>query len=241
MVQNDPGRRGLVIPDGHKAFRSLKKTDQHTIEEMALARSGFGPQHWNLDFDGRYPKIEAGLRAFASQMPAKSIFLGGPVGPGKTGYLAVLLRHLFRAWALSVTGSSEAAACWFAMGNIYVTHRDFTKICLDGFRDPPDRLQTHTFDDLCCAPLLLFDDLAAVKETDYNIGELESLLEERWRDKLPTWFTSNISQRDLQNKNKYPDWQRAVSRLFDVDWMAVVELPDKAKDRRKEHRDGGPR
>jgi len=202
-----------------------------------LARSGFGPQHWALDFDGRYPGHEDGLRAFGSQMPAKSIFLGGPVGPGKTGYLSILLRYLFRAWALTVDGPAEAAAYVFAMHTIYITHRDFTEICLDSFRDPPDRLEVHTFEDLCHSPLLLFDDLGAVKETDYNIGMLEALLEERWRYKLPSWFTSNISQEDLQNKKKYPDWQRAVSRLFDVDWMAVVEFPDKAKDRRKEHRD----
>lgn len=238
MAARDQGQASSAVKAEHTAFRLLTKTERTAVEDLMLYRAGFGPQHYGLDFDGRYPEEEKGLRQWATKVPVGSVFLGGPVGPGKTGYLAILLRHAFRAWALNQDSPAELAAYAFPLRMIYITHEDFTKICLDGFKNPEDRIQVHTFEDLCEAPLLLFDDLGAVKGTDYQVGQLESLLEERWRYKLASWFTSNLSQKDLTNKSLYPDWQRITSRLFDIDWMATWELPKKAVDRRKETRNG---
>lgn len=234
MPKDATDPQSSVVPVGHTAFRDLTEEDQRAVEDSMLARCGISPRHRKLDFDGRFEKFERKLRLFARTMPTKSIFIGGPIGPGKTAYLSAMLRHLFRTWATQYEQPSAAAAFGFSQNVLCVDHHEFANICLDQFRDPDDRKEMHTFEDLCAVRLLLFEDLGTKKDTAFNVERLEKLVDHRWSHGLAIWLTSNVSQKDLQNKNLFPDWQRLVSRLFDQDWMAVLELPKTAPDRRGE-------
>lgn len=86
-------------------------------------------------------------------------------------------------------------------------------------RSYDDPSQRHILDKACRTDLLVLDDLAAQRTTDWVKEQLNLIANARWSNALPTIITTNVSQEE-QEKVLGP---RATSRLFGDHGKAIVD------------------
>lgn len=153
---------------------------------------------------------------FVAEKPAQGLYLYGNCGTGKT-YLASLIAQEFQ-------------------GVI--------------FGDVPDLLSRlkATFDDggtealinrYCRCNLLILDDIGTGKVTEWNVGVLYQVINERYNRNLPLIVTSNYDLDDLRERLTVKDKngniidaftaKRIISRLSEMCIQAFLGLKDRRK------------
>ena len=201
---------------------------------QAVARVGFEAEFVGLWWDGHFPEQEKALKKFSTYgyEGPNSILLTGAVGTGKTAFLCVMLKHKFKTWAAMVASEmTDLLPITFPLGTTYVTHMDIRQSCLNQSRREHEQVDAPDYNDLVNCSHLIIDDLFTAPETPYVVASVEELFRQRAANKKRTWVTTNISEKDMKNKRKFPDWERVISRLSSRKWCALVEL--KGEDRRK--------
>ena len=128
----------------------------------------------------------------------------GPVGTGKTYYATCI------ANALIDNGF-----------RVYVTN--FPRLCnkLFHLQDKQDAI-----DDLNTYDLLVIDDLASERKTEYMDELVWNVIDTRYRAKLPIIITTNLTSEEL--KNTEISQARIFSRLYEM----CTFIPVDGKDRR---------
>lgn len=154
----------------------------------ALLAAGV-PARWaDADFSNA-PDLPAGLverlQAWA-EAPLDCLLLTGCPGGGKTWASVAILRHAL------ATGSRLAGEIVFASEREYLQWRKGRM----GER-PSSVLETAGARHPYRAKLLVFDDLAASRLTDWAREEIAALVEHRHAQRLATVWTSNLSLDDL--------------------------------------------
>ena len=110
---------------------------------------------------------------------AKGIYLSGSFGSGKSYLIAALFNEIAKYNKIS-------AIIYFP---------EFLRKIKASFKDGYNEL----FDNIMNIPLLCIDDIGAEKLTDWARDEiLGSILQHRMDNKLPTFFTSNLSLKELE-------------------------------------------
>ncbi len=149
-----------------------------------------------------------------------SALLVGPPGPGKTQMLSAMFQARFIHWGKTTDVVATHAPVIFEKHSALVTHDQFTTISNGEYKDNPAYLRT--FDDLADIRLLLFDDLGTKGYTVSQLSRVEELFDARWRNNLPTWITTNINPKDMED---HPGWKRIYRRLKDKSkWVSVWNL-----------------
>lgn len=137
------------------------------------------------------------------------LILQGVPGTGKTFLSAAILNWLFDA-------KYEV---------MYTTQRRFIEAIHQGMQK--EETQHHTIGKFAFKHFLIFDDLGAGTNTEWQQEMILELIDIRYSRKSKTFFTTNLTEQQIENQLGY----RTASRLFD---KANVKIEFwKVEDRRK--------
>lgn len=189
--------------------------------EEACERVGFQSRHIAYKWDWTPPGAKEPYQPAANKAlwerfspvhsiaEAPSFFLSGSVGCGKTGLLSAYCKVLF------LNLEPKMSPWWFSQHVRYIQHDDLNNI----FRDIENG--QDAIEELTNIELLILDEFAAEKDTDWVLKELQRLIDRRWANNRPTWFASNHTKEELRS---WKGWERIVDRLFDRSWCRYAEL-----------------
>lgn len=160
--------------------------------------------------DGQNAQITCIARHYVEQfeeMQGKGLLLFGSVGTGKTFISACI------ANALIDKGHRCLVTNFARLTNILQAERDKQAYL--------DRLNTFH--------LLVIDDLASERDTEYMGEIVQSIIDARYRSRLPLIVTTNLTSDELKHPADVRK-ARIYSRLFEM----CVPIEVNGKDRRKE-------
>lgn len=193
------------------------------------------PSHRDATLSRVHPDISVGIASIAGQMPniltcqyGRGMFLIGPVGVGKTSILALLFRSYLRAACRAVVNSlpkdgniaSIAQLGIFDRADVgFCTHEELIEsLRSEDFEERKRTLRTVMFiDDFGRG----YDDKAG-----WNLSRQDNYFDHRWRNKLPTFITSNLTAKQLRS---WPGWERVVDRLGDPEWMEALVVNSESR------------
>lgn len=90
------------------------------------------------------------------------------------------------------------------------------------------------YDSLNKYPLLILDDLAAERNTEFMNEIVYSVIDSRYRAKLPLIVTSNLTGQELKNPSDITN-QRTFSRLLEMCYPLEVNGKDRRREKLKNH------
>ncbi|WIG57586.1 MAG: hypothetical protein OJF49_000331 [Ktedonobacterales bacterium] len=195
-----------------------READQRRVWERSQRMSNLSPEMRRLAFDGfdagRSVSIQQAytvMLRFTEQVTGW-VVLNGASGLGKTHLLAAAANALLAAghapvYVVAVDFLDYLKAAMRSRQNGEESGRDAD----DGFETMERRMeQARTCE------VLLLDDLAAERETEWSVERFYALLEYRYRNALPTVLASNLHPDDFP--------ARVASRLQDRRLCRVVEM-----------------
>lgn len=191
--------------------KRLRENRIYELRSKAFADKSM--QYWSFDTDDRAnPKLSEVAHRYVdnfTSMNGKGLLLYGGVGTGKTYMTACIANALI----------DKEVSC-------YVT--SFARIVntVSGLYEG----KQEYIDGLNRFKLLVIDDLASERDTEYMGEIVQNVIDTRYSARLPLIVTTNLTGDEL----KYPSdirRQRIYSRLFDM----CIPFEVKGKDRRKEH------
>ena len=198
--------------------RDREEAERKRRERAAeLRRAGFPDaemQNWTFDRDdGKNEKITAILQNYVGNFEemrknGKGLLLFGSVGTGKTFGAACIANALIdRGYACLVTNFARLVN---TISGMY-----------DGKQAYIDGLNRFS--------LLVIDDLASERDTDYMNEIVYNIIDSRYRSGLPLIITTNLTADELKNPADIRK-QRVYSRLLEM----TIPIEVKGADRRRE-------
>ena len=152
--------------------------------------------------------IQAILKAeFVTKKTYRGMFIYGNIGVGKTSLLNLISRYLvrnFEGWLLYMPATVL-----------------FTKLIKGSDQELSD-IQKCTF--------LFIDDLGKEYDTDFPLSRFSELIEYRWANMKPTFFSSNL---DMETIRKKVGYEHIADRMNDSNWMIHHFYAGKTKRKRK--------
>lgn len=196
LCRNDADHRTLCIT-GTAAIRLERRPPAHLANQTTFDnfRTDHAPQQLNR------PKQFA---AQWGQRPNGWVCITGPTGVGKT-HLAVAAANLYQA---------AGGIVWYdAIANLVAELRSAA-----GANTTADPLLPPMY-----APMLILDDLGAVRHTPFVEEQINRLLGHRYDRRLPTLLTTNLSIAQIARSNP-----RLASRLSDASRVKLlhIDTPD---------------
>ncbi|MFA5307413.1 MAG: hypothetical protein WC365_08250 [Candidatus Babeliales bacterium] len=228
------------------------------LQELSLSvfkrlyQNAVSPSHQNATID----KVNKLIRDSISPPPEKGSLIMGSVGTGKTSLMAIILRNYlidieYRLKSLVDSGKAiidydsgyvhvlatvdrpdgwqhiaSYASFWYGtqaqlvqtLRNYYMEGEEIQSV---GF--PPSLIKDRIF----------IDDFgrAYSDQAGWNTYLQEEYIDFLWREKIPTYLTTNWTWADMQQCRsglKYPTWQRVADRLCDSAWIGKIEIVGKS-------------
>ena len=148
-------------------------------------------------------KVDEYLEGWEENREAgKGLYLCGGVGTGKTHLAVAVMNELIRRKRVP---------------SLFVTVPELLDNLRGAYNDPGRDLD-EWMDAVKNADFLVLDDLGAEKPTDWVRERIFVLVNHRYREQLPTVFTSNIGPKDLAAQLG----ERTASRIIAMcDWIAL--------------------
>ena len=216
------GQEHIVYCICHCARERLEKEERERKQKEEIDRlnrlRGMGfpdaeMREWTFDKDDRSnEKLSTAARRYVDNFDTmkakgKGLLLFGPVGTGKTFLAACIANALIdRHIPCLVTNFSRLVNT--IQGNYQNRQEEM------------DKLNKYT--------LLVIDDLAAERKTEYMDEVVYNIIDARYRSGLPLIVTTNLTREELQNPSDMAK-QRVYSRLFEM----CVPIEVAGADRRK--------
>lgn len=145
---------------------------------------------------------------------SKNLVICWPVGVGKT-YIAKKLMEKYNSESIKYEISDAKFKKYIASG--LMNHRK------------PDEwqcsIQMYPLETLIRSSLVLYDDIWVSDVTDAYIRDLTYILDERSIKKLPTIFTTNLTEKELKEKLN----ERIVSRVLHNATVIVMRWEDRRR------------
>lgn len=174
-------------------------------------------QEWTFDnADGTNDKIMGAARRYALNFDdfrkqGKGLLLFGTVGTGKTYAAACIANALIdRGIPVLMTNFARIAN---TVGGMWEGKQEY-------------------YDSLNKFPLLILDDLAAERKTEYMSEIVFNVIDARYRAGLPLIITTNLTAEELKHPSDI-SYQRTFSRLLEMCLPVEVKGKDKRLERLK--------
>lgn len=201
-------RRDAMIAE-HRKMERLR-------EIMRMRAAGFPEsdmQNWNFEHDdGANAKVTNIAKRYVENFDkmrerGKGLIFYGSVGTGKTFYSACIANALIdRGLPCLVTNFSRLA--------------NTLNATFDGRQEYLDSLNRYE--------LLVIDDLAAERDTEYMGEIVQTIIDSRYRAKMPTIITTNLSAEEIKNPADIRK-QRTYSRLLEMCLPVEVQGRDRRR------------
>lgn len=230
----DEKRRIADMEDEFKYQRSIGKTDDellHWLERRDYKKSSklceerhgilqrkcfpdSNMNEWTFENDdGEKPEITKAMKNYVGNFDkfleeGKGLLLYGSVGTGKTYAAACVANSLIDIGY-----------------PVFMTN--FSRIAKIKFEE-----QQEFYDGLNRYPLLILDDLAAERKTEYMNEIVYSVIDARYRAGLPLIVTTNLTAEELKNPSDISNI-RTYSRLLEMCHPIKVEGKDKRREKLK--------
>lgn len=202
--------------------RQKEEDEQNkAIERMQrlekLRRTGFPDsemENWTFDADdGSNPKLTETARRYALNFDrmrenGKGLLLYGPVGTGKTFIAACIANFLI----------NRGIPCMVSSVARIVSQANDTR----------EMGKQEYLDSLSRFDLLVLDDLASERDTEYMAEMVQSVIDSRYRAHLPLIVTTNLTGEELKHPQDISK-QRVYSRLFEMCLPIEVTGADRRK------------
>ena len=195
------------------------KQERIAFRNSEIIRNGYLDKYYaELTFDkddSPTDKASQDLRRYVSkweEMKQRNIglLLMGGYGSGKTFYASCIANEVRKMGDYVLIGSLSKL--------IQLMNKDFSKD-----RDEwEEKIQSY--------PLMVLDDIGTERDTDYNLEQMESIVDLRYRAKLPLIVTTNLSPDEIKNITGDIRKERTWSRIRGM--CAPFGLT--GKDRRKD-------
>lgn len=136
---------------------------------------------------------DAVLAMLAGEVPADGWGIFGTTGNGKSLCMsAILKRHAHASLEKRIREGSGSGIDWIRWESV----PELVDWLRDHARSEPERVEQRIHA-ACTCQVLVLDDLAAERRisdygSDYAIGKLDLIVDARYREMLPTWYTANV-------------------------------------------------
>lgn len=133
------------------------------------------------------------LQLLQGGIPAEGWGMLGSTGTGKTMALAGLVKAQARkALERRIPDEGKVAIDWIR----WESWPELADWLRDHCRSEPERVEAR-LRAACTAPILVLDDLCGERRTgdysaEYAVGKLDLIVDARYRERLPTWYTANV-------------------------------------------------
>lgn len=204
-----------------EAEEAERKRIEREQKIQKLRRMGFADsemQKWNFAADdGENAKISKVAMNYVTNFAEmrkrnKGLLFYGTVGTGKTFYSACIVNALIdRGYPCLMTNFSRLVN---TISGMY-----------DGKQEYIDGL--NRFD------LLVIDDLASERDTEYMNEIVQTIVDSRYRAGLPTIITTNLTAEEIKNPADIRK-QRTYSRLLEMCHPVEVEGKDRRRQKLKD-------
>lgn len=204
------------------AEKAARERERQLQRIQRLRMQGFDKaemQRWTFDTDDRQqPQVRRAMQAYVGGFPefrnsGRGLLLYGSVGTGKTFAAACAANALIDQ-------------------GVPVLMTNFSRI-INRIQASFDGRQEY-IDSFNALDLLIIDDLAAERQTEYVNEIVYSVIDARYRAGLPMIITTNISARDMEQETDLAR-QRIYSRILERCHPIKVDGGDR---RKKAMRDG---
>lgn len=204
------------VRDQNEQEEKARKEEQRRRRIEALRVQGFNKaemQSWTFENDdGKNPKATTAAKAYCEKFQefkekGKGLLFHGSVGTGKT-YTAACIANELISRGVPVLMTNFARV----INNVQAR--------FEGRQEYIDNLNKYD--------LLIIDDLAAERNTEFVNEIVFSVIDARYRSRLPLIITTNVAARAMAQE-KEQDRQRIYSRVLEMCHPIEVSGTDRRK------------
>lgn len=216
--------------------RAQRLFDYYVAEDMRR----IGQAHRDVTLAGMPDAVQEVVLGSAESFKTDSphgLFLIGNVGTGKTSALIVLWKLIARIKALSVMENpnkkdyqDEYRQLRSELGFIFMTQNELVSKLRDYATDPHSAGSGYGEANLWYGPsILLLDDFGRAHDdkSGWNASLQFEYMDLRWRNKKPTFVTSNLDTQQLRSLG--PAWEATIDRMGDASWMKGFTISGKSR------------
>jgi len=180
--------------------------------EQTITACGVGKRYLSCSFETfkGADKVKAVCKALIEK--PESIVLTGDTGSGKTHLAVAILREFVKDGKVIDS-----------RGAIFTTVPDLLLSIRSGFGDSSGFTQSEEdfINSYAKTPFLILDDLGAEKSTEWATATLSAIIDKRYRELLPTVYTTNLTLDEISNQLS----RRISSRMSDAK-IIKLSMPD---------------
>ena len=220
------GDKMITLPLACKCQREERERLEEQIQRDRMAlrnadiiRNGYLDNYYaELTFDiddNPDSKPSQDMKRYAQkweQMKEKNLglLLMGGYGSGKTFYASAIANEVRRKGDFILIGTLSKL--------IQEINADFS------------RNRTAWETKISTYPLMVLDDLGMERDTDYNLEQMENIIDVRYRSRKPTIITTNLSPDEIKNIKGDIRKERAWSRIREMCVPYTITGIDRRKD-----------